>query len=85
VRSRAIESALFAGQALGPDPTLVEFACVASFPGAPAQNPHSDVGMQMEMDALERAPLVSVFVYLVSSAWYLSIVIYSRKCILTLM
>ena len=43
---------------------LVEFAVVASFPGAPAQNPHSDVGMQMEMDVLERAPLVSVFVYL---------------------
>lgn len=76
VSSRARAKRLTVGfreQALGPDPTLVEFACVASFPGAPAQNPHSDVGMQMEMDALERAPLVSVFVYLVSSTWHVII------------
>ena len=60
--SALLEPALTA--ALGPDPVLVEFACVATFPGAPAQNPHSDVGMQMEADALERANIVSVFVYL---------------------
>jgi tetratricopeptide (TPR) repeat protein len=54
----------FLEEALGPNATLVEFACLASFAGAPAQNAHSDSGMLMDADSLDRALLLTVFVYL---------------------